>query len=83
MGVYERIYCFNGPFYRYNGHIESIRFNEYYGMPRGTIRFSLSFMVFHCIFLRKKVRYQRINTELALWCYLLINTAILTVRRSV
>ena len=34
-GVYERIYRFNGPFYRYGGHIESIRFNEYYGMPRG------------------------------------------------
>ena len=33
-GVYERIYRFNGPFYRYGGHIESIRFNEYYGMPR-------------------------------------------------
>ena len=23
------------PIYRYGGHIESIRFNEYYGMPRG------------------------------------------------
>ena len=25
----------NTPFYRYSGHIEFIRFNEYYGMPRG------------------------------------------------
>ena len=23
------------PFYRYGGHIEFIRFKEYYGMPRG------------------------------------------------
>ena len=23
------------PFYRYGGHIESIRFKEYHGMPRG------------------------------------------------
>ena len=26
----------NRPFYRYGGHIEFIRFKEYYGMPRGT-----------------------------------------------
>ena len=25
---------FNGPFYPYGGHIEFIRFKEYYGMPR-------------------------------------------------
>ena len=25
----------NRPFYRYDGHIELIRFKEYYGMPRG------------------------------------------------
>ena len=25
----------NRPFYRYGGHIEFIRFKEYYGMPRG------------------------------------------------
>ena len=25
----------NRPFYRYGGHIECIRFKEYYGMPRG------------------------------------------------
>ena len=25
----------NKPFYRYSGHIEFIRFKEYYGMPRG------------------------------------------------
>ena len=23
------------PFYRYGGHVELIRFKEYYGMPRG------------------------------------------------
>ena len=26
---------FNGPLYRYGGHIKLIRFNEYYGIPRG------------------------------------------------
>ena len=26
----------NRPFYRYGGHIECIRFKEYYGMPGGT-----------------------------------------------
>ena len=26
---------FTWPFYRYGGHIEFIRFKEYYGMPRG------------------------------------------------
>ena len=25
----------NRPFYRYDGHIELIRFKEYYGMPKG------------------------------------------------
>ena len=25
----------NRPFYRYGGHIEFIRFKEYFGMPRG------------------------------------------------
>ena len=25
----------NRPFYRYGGHIEFIRFKEYYGMPSG------------------------------------------------
>ena len=28
-------WCSNRPFYRYGGHIEFIRFKEYYGMPRG------------------------------------------------
>ena len=28
----------NRPFYRYVGHIEFIRFKEYYGMPRGHSR---------------------------------------------
>jgi len=26
---------YNRPFYRHGGHIELIRFKEYYGMPRG------------------------------------------------
>ena len=29
------IFFINRPFYRYGGHIEFIRFKEYYGMPRG------------------------------------------------
>ena len=50
----------NRPFYRYGGHIELIRFTEYYGMARGHGQdplFSLSIinMVFHFIFLGKKV----------------------------
>ena len=28
-------WCSNRPFYRYGGHIEFIRFKEYYGIPRG------------------------------------------------
>ena len=32
-------YCMaiNRPFYQYGGHIEFIRFKEYYGMPRGVL----------------------------------------------
>ena len=30
----ECMNIFNDIFYRYGGHIELIRFNEYYGMPR-------------------------------------------------
>ena len=30
-------WCSNRPFYRYGGHIEFIRFKEYYGMPRGVL----------------------------------------------
>ena len=33
----------NRPFYRYGGHIESIRFKEYYGMPRGHKHISFVF----------------------------------------
>ena len=33
----------NRPFYRYGGHIELIRFKEYYGMPRGMSTFRLYF----------------------------------------
>ena len=33
----------NRPFYRYGGHIELIRFKEYYRMPRGHERISLVF----------------------------------------
>ena len=31
----SRLHLTNRPFYRYGGHIEFIRFKEYYGMPRG------------------------------------------------
>ena len=50
---------------------------------RARSAFSLSFMVFHRIFLGKKVSYQRIYTELALWRYSTLNTTVLKVRRSV
>ena len=33
----------NRPFYRYGGHIELIRFKEYYRMPRGHEHISLVF----------------------------------------
>ena len=33
----------NRPFYRYGGHIESIRFKEYYRMPRGHEHISFVF----------------------------------------
>ena len=33
--AYQNIFCTNGPIYRYGGHIEFIRFKEYYVMPRG------------------------------------------------
>ena len=39
IDVVRHIYVFlcflNRPFYRYGGHIELIRFKEYYRMPRG------------------------------------------------
>ena len=37
MNIYLVIirYFLNRPFYRYGGHIEFIRFKEYYRMPRG------------------------------------------------
>ena len=33
----------NRPFYQYGGHIELIRFKEYYRMPRGYEHFSFVF----------------------------------------
>ena len=33
--VVNVVLFFNRPFYRYGGHIELIRFKEYYGVPRG------------------------------------------------
>ena len=33
----KRKYASNRPFYRYGGHIEFLRFEEYYGMPRGAL----------------------------------------------
>ena len=48
----------NRPFYRCGGHIEFIRFKEYYGMPRGTCSvFKRAFRAtkeLKCIFLGKK-----------------------------
>ena len=45
-------------FYRYSGHIEFTRFEEYYGMPRGhslSIYVRFSGEELHCIFFGKKV----------------------------
>ena len=42
-----RAICFfllNRPFYRYGGHIELIRFKEYYRMPRGHEHISFVFL---------------------------------------
>ena len=42
---------YNRPFYRYGGHIELIRFKEYYRMPRGHDHISFVFSsVFRDIF---------------------------------
>ena len=38
------------PFYRYGGHIELIRFKEYYGMPRGVIRTTSHYFKFAIIY---------------------------------
>ena len=38
--------CFNRPFYRHGGHIELIRFKEYYRMPRGHEHISFVFFLF-------------------------------------
>ena len=35
---------YNRPFYRYGGHIELIRFKEYYRMPRGHEHISFVFL---------------------------------------
>ena len=40
---YEFLMSFNKPFYRYGGHIELIRFKEYYRMPRGHEHISFVF----------------------------------------
>ena len=55
----------NRLFYRYCGHIELIRFNEYYGIPRGhehdpLYSLSIKNMVLYCIFLGKKAIYRNI-----------------------
>ena len=55
-GLYQALFLFrrarrnvitkrneNGPFYRYGGHIELIRFKEYYRMPRGHEHISFVF----------------------------------------
>ena len=61
-------------FYLYGGHIELIRFNEYYGIPRGhehDLLYSLSIknMVLYCIFLGKKAIYRNIP-KLSLKAYI-------------
>ena len=33
--IFAAVLVINRPFYRYGGHIELIRFNEFYRMPRG------------------------------------------------
>ena len=38
----------NRPFYRYGGHIELIRFKEFYRMPRGHEHISFVFISGHC-----------------------------------
>ena len=40
QGVWGKVYR---PFYRYGGHIELIRFEEYYRMPRGHEHISFVF----------------------------------------
>ena len=43
--------CRNGPFYQYGGHIDLIRFKEYYRMPRGHEHLSFAFSsIFRDIF---------------------------------
>ena len=43
----------NRPFYRYGGHIELIRFKEYYRMPGGMSTFRLCFRaLFGTVFLK-------------------------------
>ena len=31
----DNTFSHNRPFYRHDGHVELIRFKEYYGMPKG------------------------------------------------
>ena len=61
----------NRPFYRYVGHIEFLRFREYYGMPRGLslssyARFSGKKRTSMYISLEKGIRYyiQRRHNDL-------------------
>ena len=41
--VFRKVAITNRPFYRYVGHIELIRFKEYYRMPRGHEHISFVF----------------------------------------
>ena len=43
MGLFRANKINNRPFYRYGGHIELIRFKEYYRMPRGHKHISFVF----------------------------------------
>ena len=48
IGFKVKISGFFRPFYRYGGHIELIRFKEYYRMPRGHEQ--ISFFYFRTLF---------------------------------
>ena len=52
MIVYLTGMKINRPFYEYGGHIELIRFKEYYWMPRGHEHISYFRALFGTIFLK-------------------------------
>ena len=65
LDIARKVTIENRIFYRYGGHIELIRFKEYYGIPRGHEHYplyshSIKNMVLYCIFLGKKAIYRNI-----------------------